>query len=243
MQTISPYDYLPYSWLFERDDLYGYGTEYWGYLDIIAGMVSHLNPQSILDVGCGHGFMSDFIAKRTQAQVFGIDISERAITYAKLLSGSAQFECIELIDIVRRGWKFDCVLAIEVLEHIDPEQLNGLLDNLIRTVRPGSSLIVSVPSTKKPVIRPDHFQHFTEEGILNLLASNSLRPEKIVFQHDVRFQRRARRYRRLLRNRYYRLTFLEQYLVGLYFRKHNRMDTGGRAGRFIIQASCDNIQT
>lgn len=43
-----------------------------------------IRPHSILDVGCGGGFLAILLGKKyPQAQVFGIDVSEQAIAFAK----------------------------------------------------------------------------------------------------------------------------------------------------------------
>jgi 2-polyprenyl-3-methyl-5-hydroxy-6-metoxy-1,4-benzoquinol methylase len=227
---------MPYHWLFDREDLYGYGTEYWGYLDIVANMVAVIHPGSVLDVGCGDGFMSDYIAKKSGAHVIGIDICERAIKFATLLTEAVEFHCAELTSLVKRGWKFDCALVIEVLEHIPTEDLAPFVRDLGRCLRPNGVLVVSVPSTLKPVLRADHIAHFTQEKIVSLLTQNSFRVEEVIFQHDTEFQRRCRYYKRLVTNRFYKITFLQRFLVNSYFQRHNLLEKGDKAGRFIVKA-------
>jgi len=89
------------------------------------GLVARYVKGSVLDLGCGLGFIADQIKG---AEYLGVDFSEFAIEHcrAKVRNPQARFEVADL-----RKWKppsqFDTVLLLEVLEHVtDPAELAQL---------------------------------------------------------------------------------------------------------------------
>ena len=92
-----------------------------------------LENLDILDIGCGTGILCEALA-RLGANVVGIDASPEMIKYAKLRQtntlSDSNFEDIESIDFVNSTVEdlqtvtnlqnqFDCVIASEVIEHVE----------------------------------------------------------------------------------------------------------------------------
>lgn len=80
-----------------------------------------LTGLTILDVGCGGGLISEPLA-RMGATVTGLDPAEENIAVARA-HAKEQDICIEYIcgttdDLIREKRKFDCVVALEVVEHV-----------------------------------------------------------------------------------------------------------------------------
>jgi 2-polyprenyl-3-methyl-5-hydroxy-6-metoxy-1,4-benzoquinol methylase len=114
----------------------------------------------VLDVGCGNGIISRGIGSHGY-RVYGIDISDKAIEKAKMLTKleNVTFDNISAEQLVADGNKYDAVICSEVLEHLnDPGKL---LKVLYESLDNGGVLIVTVPNGKgpremfvtKPVIR------------------------------------------------------------------------------------------
>lgn len=89
------------------------------------GLVARYVRGTVLDLGCGLGFIAD---KIKGAEYLGVDFSEFAIEHcrAKVRNPHASFEVADL-----RTWKpphkFDTVLLLEVLEHVaNPGSLAAL---------------------------------------------------------------------------------------------------------------------
>ena len=102
-------------------------------------------PQSILDVGCGIGGSSSFLAQRYDADVVGISLSpvqvqratERAA--AAQLSSQCQFEVANAMDLPFASERFDWIWSLESGEHM-PNKAE-FLQSLWRVLKPGGRLI------------------------------------------------------------------------------------------------------
>ncbi len=83
--------------------------------------IDFLNGLKILDIGCGGGLISEPMA-RLGAQVTGIDASEKNIMVAKLHSKENNININYLKkspEELNESEKFDVVLNLEVIEHVD----------------------------------------------------------------------------------------------------------------------------
>ncbi|HEY7033952.1 MAG TPA: class I SAM-dependent methyltransferase [Thermomicrobiales bacterium] len=122
-------------------------TTHWWFrwrFDLISDVLGGL-PQDgrlrILDAGCGTGQMLKCLESHGEA--IGIDSSSQAVGYAqergvrRLVRGS-------ITDPPFRGGSFDCVVALDVIEHVDDDV--GILTKLHEVVKPGGHLIVTVPA-------------------------------------------------------------------------------------------------
>lgn len=75
----------------------------------------------LLDLGCGVGYASKLISKRYECSVVGIDISNKAIEYAKTLNKnqSLNFYLMNAHKLTFKSECFDGVFCIESLFHCD----------------------------------------------------------------------------------------------------------------------------
>ncbi|MCH9684239.1 MAG: class I SAM-dependent methyltransferase [Deltaproteobacteria bacterium] len=139
-------------------------------------IVDGLRPASILEVGCGEGYMLDALSQGgVKASLHGVDISEPAITDARARLGDrAMLEQRDARELADDGRQFDLVMMLEVLEHIpDPSQMLPILERLTR-----GHLLLSVPW--EPMFRglnmmrgkhvgawgndPEHVNHWGRRG-------------------------------------------------------------------------------
>jgi len=104
-------------------------------LDLVEG-------KKVLDVGCGAGRLSKILLEKGYA-VTVIDCDEKAIEIAKK-KGVVGF--VADIDKWEPDQKFDCVVAADILEHIDEDR--SVIRKLHSMLKPGGYLIVNVPSYK-----------------------------------------------------------------------------------------------
>ncbi|ATG77414.1 putative RNA methyltransferase [Pseudoalteromonas sp. 1_2015MBL_MicDiv] len=56
---------------------------YYGFLqENLSDIISNISANTIIDLGCGEGFYTQAIASKTNAVVYGVDISKSAVKYA-----------------------------------------------------------------------------------------------------------------------------------------------------------------
>ncbi len=88
-------------------------------LDCLAGL-------RILDIGCGGGLLCEPLA-RLGAEVVGADPSQTNVEVARLHAGesglSVDYRCTTAEALADAGERFDIVLAMEVVEHVNDVQL------------------------------------------------------------------------------------------------------------------------
>lgn len=99
---------------------------------------------SVLDIGCGGGLVSEPVA-RLGATVTGIDPAEENIEAARRHADGQglriDYRSALVEDLVAEGRTFDCVLCLEVVEHVP--DVAAFLATCARLVRPGGLMILS----------------------------------------------------------------------------------------------------
>lgn len=94
---------------------------------------------SLLEVGCGHGYLLDearaFFSRRV-----GTDYSSRALAVAR---PHADVLHLGGVDAVPAGEAFDCVMALHVIEHTYHPQ--HFVRSLLAQLRPGGRLLIATP--------------------------------------------------------------------------------------------------
>ncbi|MDT5402687.1 MAG: hypothetical protein QOK33_5918 [Mycobacterium sp.] len=145
---------------------------------------------SVIDVGCGAGRHS-FEAFRRGADVvaFDMDAAELndvdAILQAMQDQGeapaSAKAEAVkgDALDLPYEDGSFDCVIASEILEHVPQD--DRAIEELVRVLRPGGRLAVTVPRWLPEKIcwmLSDEY-HANEGGHIRIYRANELH-DKIV---------------------------------------------------------------
>jgi len=238
-------DYVfPYHWSIKEHDFYDSGVMYFGYLKIISEQMAKLGCQGKkhLDVGCGDGRATSFFCSNNQLESKGIDISSRAIAFAKLMGEhpKIEFSNENLFDLSE---KYDLVTAVEVLEHIDKEMLPDFIRKISQLVNSNGYFICSVPSWNIPTsLHSGHVQHFDAQTLQALLSQGSFSKTNIIYQHNMKysfFQNKNPLFRgfySLLRNKYYTINAVERKLAKLYYRFCNVCNSEQDAGRLICIA-------
>jgi len=103
-----------------------------------------LKGLKVLDVGCGAGVLSESMAL-LGADVVGIDVTENMIVVAKKHSAKSNlkidYRIQDINDLIAKGEKFDVVLCMEVVEHID--NLDDFIPTCNKAVKDGGLLFIS----------------------------------------------------------------------------------------------------
>jgi 2-polyprenyl-3-methyl-5-hydroxy-6-metoxy-1,4-benzoquinol methylase len=129
-------------------------------LDMISGIGSGLK---VLDVGCGHGIVSEQISKNGN-EVACADLP--AITSIVHKRKNLIVVASDAETLAFASDSFDVVLASEVLEHLwNP---NDFLDEAYRILKANGHLIIEVPEGREGLRWDSHMQFFTLEGLKKL---------------------------------------------------------------------------
>jgi len=108
----------------------------------LAGIVTALEPQSMLDAGCGEGFVADvFLKAMPDVKITGFDVLEDSVKLAQQRNPRASFAAGDIYNIAHPDDSFDVVYCFEVLEHLhEPDRALGELARVAR-----SHVVLSVP--------------------------------------------------------------------------------------------------
>jgi 2-polyprenyl-6-hydroxyphenyl methylase/3-demethylubiquinone-9 3-methyltransferase len=106
-------------------------------LEWIAGH-AELAGAAVLDVGCGGGILAEAMARRG-ARVTGIDLSEKALSVARLHLQESRLDIrYEKSSVEDYAGAFDVITCLELLEHVP--QPASVVAACARLVKPGGDL-------------------------------------------------------------------------------------------------------
>lgn len=90
-------------------------------------------PSRVLDLGCGAGFLANYLAARGH-DVTGIDTTAENLAVARA-HGTARYEIADACSLPYADASFDVVCAMDLIEHV--EQPERLVAEVGRVLRPG----------------------------------------------------------------------------------------------------------
>ena len=101
--------------------------------------------ERVLDIGCGPAY---YVKKMPPVEYFGFDTNYRYIKYARSrFSSYGTFYCKEFTEEHAKSLgKFDCVILMGLLHHLDDSECSQLL-TLIRSVLVPSGRVVALDTT------------------------------------------------------------------------------------------------
>jgi ubiquinone/menaquinone biosynthesis C-methylase UbiE len=147
-------------------------------------LVADLAPRSVLDVGCGEGFVTDRLADLLgDRPVLGVDREPLPAAWAQRTRPGLSFEVADARRLPYAARSFDLVCGIELLEQVPRPEL--ALAELVRVA--ATAVIVSVP--REPIWRilncargayvrwlgnpPGHVNHFSRAGFVALAGAHA----------------------------------------------------------------------
>lgn len=166
---------------------YEAGSPFWGafFSKIADAIVVELRPRSVLDAGCGIGFLVEALRDRG-IEAWGIDISKYAIeqTSDRIRPFCAVHSVTEELDR-----DFDLIVCIEVLEHLPADLAERAVENL--TNHTDSVLFSSTPDDFR---EPSHIHVQPTEYWVELFARRGFQRDidfdaEFVAPHAIRFKR------------------------------------------------------
>jgi SAM-dependent methyltransferase len=121
----------------------------------------------LLDVGCGD---ARFAADAAEcARTVGVDVSRRALGFARTLVPAARFAAGTGAALPFRSNAFDIVTLLDVIEHIPDTDERRVVDEALRVLRPGGRLVIST-NTDQSARELKHYRHYPLARFRSLFA-------------------------------------------------------------------------
>lgn len=202
-----PYHYLPHideNGIPLRSRHLRWGYKYLCYLMHIKEIIETLQPQSVIEVGCGEGRFIGMLNDKIKRKV-GTDLAERPIMFAKAFNSNVDFHAIDAKDM---NEKFDVVTAIEVLEHIPDEEVNEFFNILADRANTDGHVVISTPTTVLK-LNKKHYRHYTADLFREQLKKSNAKLEIVNIDYIYR--------KSLFTNLYFRLTRTKFWFIEIHF--------------------------
>ena len=153
------------------------------FLRYFAGLVQANRPTSVLEIGCGEGFLLNTVkAERKSA----IDVSANALHLAREKTASAQFAVAFAEHLPFPNESFDAAYSVGVMEHFVDE--DAATADIRRVLRPGGTYLVLIHThmglsgSLRQKIREYISPTFRPIGLVKWLAKKIFRPIKQPIQ-------------------------------------------------------------
>ena len=118
-------------------------------LSIVKGLDIN-NSDSILDCGCGDGLYLKIIKELSVAAVSGFDLNSESLRLAQGYTKDMNVPLVQgrIGDLPYKDNSFGKIFSTEVLEHVEDDL--GALKEILRILKPGGRLIITVPNHNYP---------------------------------------------------------------------------------------------
>lgn len=171
--TVSDYDpyaaeYAAYTAERERDQQDGsneLGHDRFGILPYLLDLLGDLSGQTVLDAGCGDGYLARVLAARG-AHITGMDLSPSLIAQARARDphGAITYHCADLSQPQPEyAAAFDAVASYLVLN--DVANYQGFIATLAAVLKPGGQLVLALNNPYSAVIR-SHVSDYFASGTI-----------------------------------------------------------------------------
>jgi len=122
----------------------------------LQGVKSSGKAIKILDIGCGYGRDTTYLARNVDCYVLGIDNSREAVEMAGRalvsdLKSRVTFQCCDFTQI--NDGKFDIVFASNFYHLLKTDERQALISTIKKRLKPGGKLFLSMLSPHDP----EHF--------------------------------------------------------------------------------------
>lgn len=127
----------------------------------------------ILDIGCGSGFLVNFLVKEGYKNVLGIDNSPEQVEFGQ--SQNLPVIQAEAIEFLKENKGFDLIISTDVIEHLKKDEIidfleriyEALAENGYSIIRTGN--VASIYATTSRYIDFTHEIGFTEDSLRQVL--------------------------------------------------------------------------
>ena len=125
----------------------------------------------VLDLGCGCGYGSYYVAKKGASTVIGVDRSDEAIEFSRrrFAANNLTFLLADARNLPFSSMRFDVVTAFELIEHI--KDYSEMLKEAKRLLTRNGILVLSTPNKETYKTKDEfHIKEFTLEELRKTLG-------------------------------------------------------------------------
>ena len=141
----------------------------------------------VLDLGCGLGELLYLCQTVGCAERVGVNLCREEIEAARPFV-QARFECMDILEYLKGSHEtFDCIFALNILEHLDKDTLLEALRLCSAHLAPGGTLVAMVPNALSPFGTVTRYWDFTHEWAFTPNNFRQLAP-LAGFSGDVEFR-------------------------------------------------------
>jgi len=94
----------------------------------------------IVDLGCGSGFLLQFLIGEGYQNVLGVDTSDEQVEFAK--GQGLPVVQADVFDFLRANKNFDLIMATDVLEHLNKDEIVEFLSAIYDALKPLGSVVI-----------------------------------------------------------------------------------------------------
>ncbi|MCZ7646798.1 MAG: class I SAM-dependent methyltransferase [Planctomycetota bacterium] len=166
------------------DSLHRYGKRHWwfrGRRRVVFSLLDRYHRRRegrVLDLGCGVGTNLDELAR--YGEVWGADPSTKALDFCRTFFPGRLDEVWLPQKVPYADASFDLITMLDVLEHVEDDV--GALQRVLRLLKPGGTLLLTVPA-----LRWLWSQHDVEHHHFRRYHRGELRRKLLRLGFDVRF--------------------------------------------------------
>ena len=110
--------------------------------------VCEAKSKRVLEIGCGLGYLGDEIIQRSGSEVIGLELSSDALERGMILYPDSKNVQGDALNIPLVTGSMDCVLVINVIEHLAEREQRLLVSEVSRVLKLGGMLVISTPEVR-----------------------------------------------------------------------------------------------
>jgi len=110
----------------------------------------------VVDASCGEGYGTYYLSTLCN-RAYGLDIYEKNLEYAQKHFNTDNLKFYKYFDFLKKRTIAHKLVCIETLEHVDKEKMMSFVKLLLRILRVGGDMFLTVPIGKNV---PSHYNPF-----------------------------------------------------------------------------------
>jgi len=148
---------------------------------LVQSVIDRSSPRTVLDVGCGPGWLSQYLSMRV-ARTVGVDVSMALLTHAKRNSSErAAFVLADACRLPLASGSIDLAICMGALHHLPPKETLG---ELRRVLGRGGELLLFEPNALNLIAMIGRRVFPTEVHTANEVPFNPLKLSQLLSSND-----------------------------------------------------------